>query len=255
MSYGYYKRKRIFVVLMVFFVLILLTGIGLLLVEPIKTLKREQITNDAMDVMLSKMSQAAATAVSDGTVNPDNDIEVTFVVPKDGNEVPGEDIDVFDADESAEASIRAFISSRMAKLPDNVTLVCIGVLRIDSINKTLPVWNSTSSVALRYGVGLYEYSAKPGKPGNSTILGHNMRNTTLFSKLKNCKAGDSVKFCKLDGSVLEYRIYDIKIVYKNELGKYAAKSASDKQQLTLITCANDEYGQGYRRVLLCRPVS
>lgn len=255
MSYGYYKRKRIFVVLMVFFVLILLTGIGLLLVEPIKTLKREQITNDAMDVMLSKMSQAAATAVSDGTVNPDNDIEVTFVVPKDGNEVPGEDIDVFDADESAEASIRAFISSRMAKLPDNVTLVCIGVLRIDSINKTLPVWNSTSSVALRYGVGLYEHSAKPGKPGNSTILGHNMRNTTLFSKLKNCKAGDSVKFCKLDGSVLEYRIYDIKIVYKNELGKYADKSASDKQQLTLITCANDEYGQGYRRVLLCRPVS
>ena len=177
------KRNRIFLVLMVFFGLLLLTGIGFLMVEPIKTLNREKISDEAMDVMARKMSEVIAAAPA-GEYDPDSDIEVTFVVPRDGNEVSGEELDVFADDPDTEASIRAFVSAREAKLPKNVTLTCIGVLQIDSINKKLPVWNSTSSVALRYGVGLYENSVKPGKKGNSTILGHNMRNTTLFSKLK-----------------------------------------------------------------------
>ena len=173
------KRNRIFLVLMVFFGLLLLTGIGFLMVEPIKTLNREKISDEAMDVMARKMSEVIAAAPA-GEYDPDSDIEVTFVVPRDGNEVSGEELDVFADDPDTEASIRAFVSAREAKLPKNVTLTCIGVLQIDSINKKLPVWNSTSSVALRYGVGLYENSVKPGKKGNSTILGHNMRNTTLF---------------------------------------------------------------------------
>ena len=177
------KRNRIFLVLMVFFGLLLLTGIGFLMVEPIKTLNREKISDEAMDVMARKMSEVIASAPA-GEYDPDSDIEVTFVVPRDGKEVSGEELDVFADDPDTEASIRAFVSAREAKLPKNVTLTCIGVLQIDSINKKLPVWNSTSSVALRYGVGLYENSVKPGKKGNSTILGHNMRNTTLFSKLK-----------------------------------------------------------------------
>lgn len=249
------KRKRAFLVLMIFAGLLLLTGVGLLLVEPIKSMNREKITNDAMDVMAKQMSEAVATAGPSSDYDPDSDIEATFVVPRDGNEVAGEDIDVFGENEDEEARVRSFVSSRMAKLPKNVTLVCIGVLQIDSINKKLPVWNSTSTVALRYGVGLYENSVKPGKPGNSAILGHNMQNTTLFSKLERCKVGDNVKFIKLDGTVYNYKVDEIKIVYKNELGKYVDKSASNTQQLTLLTCANDEFGHGWRRLLICHPVS
>ena len=81
-----------------------------------------------------------------------------------------------------------------------------------------------------------------------------MQNTTLFSKLKRCKTGDIVKFIKLDGTVYNYRIDDIKIVYKNELYQYVIKSASTKEQLTLVTCANDDYGHGYRRVVICHPI-
>lgn len=248
------KRNRIFLVLMVFFGLLLLTGIGFLMVEPIKTLNREKISDEAMDVMARKMSEVIAAAPA-GEYDPDSDIEVTFVVPRDGNEVSGEELDVFADDPDTEASIRAFVSAREAKLPKNVTLTCIGVLQIDSINKKLPVWNSTSSVALRYGVGLYENSVKPGKKGNSTILGHNMLNTTLFSKLKKCSVGDNVKFIKLDGTVHNYRIDKIEIVYKSKLSKYVDASASEKPQLTLVTCANEDYGHGYRRVVICHPIS
>lgn len=247
-------NNRAFLVLLILGGVLLLTGIGFLAVEPIKSLNREKIADEAVEVMAGKMSEAIATASSSGDYDPDSDIEVTFVVPRDGNEVAGEDLDVFTDDEDEAASIRKFVASRQAKLPKNVTLTCIGVLQIDKINKKLPVWNSTSSIALRYGVGLYEHSVKPGKKGNSTILGHNMKNTTLFSKLKYCEVGDNVKFIKLDGTVHNYTIDKIEIVYKNKLPDYADASASKTEQLTLITCANDEYGHGYRRVLICHPV-
>ncbi|MBR6488084.1 MAG: sortase [Clostridiales bacterium] len=247
-------NQRVFNVLLILGGILMLTGIALLAVEPIKTLNREKITDDAMEVMAERMSQVIATAPTAGDYDPDSDIEMTFVVPRDGNEVAGEDIDIFTEDENEAESIRKFVASRQAKLPKNVTLTCIGVLQIDSINKKLPVWNSTNSVALRYGVGLYEYSVKPGKKGNSAILGHNMKNTTLFSKLKKCSVGDSVKFIKLDGTVHNYKIDKIEIVYKNKLPDYADASASKTEQLTLITCANDEFGHGWRRVVICHPV-
>ena len=247
-------RSRVFLVLMIFAGILLLTGVGFLLVEPIKSMRREKITDDAINAMASQMSEAQASAGPSATYDPESDIEATFIVPRDGNEVPGEDYDFFDDDPGMQDSVRSFISSRQAKIPKNVSLTCIGVLKIESIGKTLPVWNSTSTVALRYGVGLYEQSVKPGKPGNSAILGHNMQNTTLFSKLKKAKKGDIVKFIKLDGTVYNYRIDDIKIVYKNELYQYVIKSASKKEQLTLVTCANDDYGHGYRRVVICHPV-
>ncbi|MBE7070638.1 MAG: sortase [Ruminococcaceae bacterium] len=247
-------NPRVFTVLLILGGILMVTGIALLAVEPIKTMNREKITGDVIDVMAERMSQEIASAASSGAYDPDSDIEVTFVVPRDGNEVAGEDIDVFTDDEDEAESIRKFVASRQAKLPKNVTLTCIGVLQIEKINKKLPVWNSTNSVALRYGVGLYEHSVKPGKKGNSAILGHNMRNTTLFSKLKKCEVGDNVKFIKLDGTVYNYRIDKIEIVYKNKLPDYCDASASKKEQLTLVTCANEDYGHGWRRVVICHPV-
>ena len=215
---------------------LLLTGVCFLAVEPIKSMRRQNIMDDAMEVMVSKMSEAAATTTSG---EDEIDLEVTYVVPRDGNEAAGEEYDYFGENEADNESLKAFIASRQAKLPKNVTLSCIGVLEIKKINKRLPVWNSTSSVALRYGVGLYEGSVRPGKNGNAAILGHNMKNTTLFSKLYKLENGDNVRFIKLNGQYQDYKIDKIEIVYKTKLGKYVDGDASDTPQLTLITCAND----------------
>ena len=242
--------KKAFTVLIIISVVLLLTGVCFLAVEPIKSMRREKIMDDAMEVMVSKMSEAAATT-SPG--EDENDIEVTYVVPRDGNEAAGEEYDYFGENEADNKSLKAFVAARKAKLPKNVTLSCIGVLEIKKINKRLPVWNSTSSVALRYGVGLFDNSFKPGKDGNATILGHNMKNTTLFSKLYKLSVGDNVRFIKLNGQFQDFRIDKIEIVYKTKLGKYVDGDASDTPQLTLITCANDT-GEGNRRVIICHPV-
>lgn len=243
-------NKRAFSVLIIITAVLLLTGVCFLAVEPIKSMRRQNIMDDAMEVMVSKMSEAAATTTSG---EDEIDLEVTYVVPRDGNEAAGEEYDYFGENEADNESLKAFIASRQAKLPKNVTLSCIGVLEIKKINKRLPVWNSTSSVALRYGVGLYEGSVRPGKNGNAAILGHNMKNTTLFSKLYKLENGDNVRFIKLNGQYQDYKIDKIEIVYKTKLGKYVDGDASDTPQLTLITCANDT-GYGNRRVIICHPV-
>ena len=49
-------RNRVFLVLMIFAGILLLTGAGFLLVEPIKTIRREKITDDAINAMAAQMS-------------------------------------------------------------------------------------------------------------------------------------------------------------------------------------------------------
>jgi LPXTG-site transpeptidase (sortase) family protein len=244
-------NNRAFKMFIFISVVLMVAGLCFLAVEPIKSLRREQIMGDAMDVMVSKMSEAVAASPSDG--EPEKEIEETFIVPRDGNEAAGEEYDYFGDNESDVEDVKKFIAARKAKLPKNVTLSCIGVLEMKTINKRLPVWNSTSSVALRYGVGLYEDSVRPGQNGNAAILGHNMKNTTLFSKLYKLKVGDNVRFIKLNGHYQDYRIDKIEIVYKTKLGNYVDGEASDTPQLTLVTCANDT-GEGNRRVIICHPV-
>ena len=244
-------RNGAFKVLIFISGVLLLTGLCLLAVEPVKSMRREKITDDAMSMLDEKMSEAVS--LPSGSGSDGNDIEVTIVVPRDENKAAGEEYDYFGDSDSAKESIKAFIAAREAKLPKNVTLVCIGVLEIEKINKRLPVWNSTSSVALRYGAGLYENSVKPGQNGNSAILGHNMKNSTLFSKLYKLETGDKVRFIKLNGEALDYRVDKIEIVYKTKLAGYVDSGASKTPQLTLVTCAND-YGQGNRRVIICHPV-
>lgn len=240
--------NRTFIVLIIISGVLLLAGTVLLMIEPVKSMMREKITDEAINVMEEEMSRSDPSGNGE-----DEEIEATFIVPRDGNEAAGEEYDYFGDNKDDREAVKSFIASREAKLPKNVTLHCIGVIKIEKIGKKLPVWSSTSTVALRYGAGLYEGSVKPGQNGNAAILGHNMKNSTLFSKLYKCEVGDPVKFIRLDGTVLEFRIDKIEIVYKTKLLKYVEAEASETPQLTLVTCANDT-GQGNRRVLICHPV-
>ena len=69
------RRNRVFLILMIFAGILLLTGAGFLLVEPIKTMRREKITDDAINAMASQMSEAQASAGPSATYDPDSEIE------------------------------------------------------------------------------------------------------------------------------------------------------------------------------------
>ena len=131
------RNNRTFTVLIIISALLLLTGIGFLLVEPIKSLRRGQITDDAMNAMESVMSQQMTAPVTSESDGVPEDIEETFIVPGNGNEIPGEEYDFIGDGDEEDESVKKFVASREAKLPKNVTLTCIGVLRIEKINKKL----------------------------------------------------------------------------------------------------------------------
>ena len=66
------------------------------------------------------------------------------------------------------------------------------------------------------------------------------------------KKGDTVQFVKSDGTELNYKVKDVRIVSPKNLMKNIVSSASSNPQLTLVTCAT-EHGKGYRRLVICVP--
>lgn len=215
-----------------FAVLLMLTGIVLLLIEPIKRFNRRRISNEALSAIEKKIESTADEA------------EMTFVVPKNGNEVEGEDYDfIEETEETAEEEEYS---------GETVVLNSIGILSISKINCRYSVWDEATQVSLRYGLAHYPDSVMPGEKGNATIMGHNYRDGSMFHKLGELKAGDKVVFTGKDGVDRVFYVEESKIVSSDDLLDYALGNITDERQLTLVTCTY-EYGRyGWRRIVICK---
>lgn len=224
------KQKAFRSALIVLSVLLLVVGIILLLIDPIKRMNRKMISDDALHAISSKI-EASET----------DPIEMTYVVPKSGNEAEGEGYDFLSPEETEEEE-------------DDygyVTLTPIGILRIGAINIRYTVWDEATQVSLRYGLGHYEDSVMPGEKGNATILGHNYRDGSMFHRLGELSEGDEVEFTSVDGTVYVFHVVSSDIISADDLLDYALGNASDSRTLTLVTCTY-EYGRyGWRRVVIC----
>lgn len=238
------KRTAISIGLIILSVVLLVAGVILLLIEPIKRANRRKITDDALKTLESRMT-TTEPSVTDGTGETSETTapEMTYVVPKRGNEVEGEGYDfIGETEETEEEDDEEY-----------VVLNSIGILQISSISIRYPVWDEATQVALRYGLGHYVDSVMPGEAGNATILGHNYRDGSMFQRLGQVEIGDEVIFTTNDGEDLYYYVVSSDIVSADELIDYALGDITDETQLTLITCTY-EYGmEGWRRVVVCKP--
>ena len=233
------KRKRINTILIIISGVLLIAGVIFLLIEPYKAWKRSQITGDAMNIIQSEMSAG--------------NTEITMVVPKDGNEVPGESVDYYgDAELIIESETTQAQAGGGSGSDEDVVLNCIGYLTIDAIGQEMPVWDVATKVSLRYGVGLYEYSVVPGQNGNSTILGHHFKNGTAFAKINKLQAGDQVIFTATDGTVYVFVVETSLVIPKEDLINYIDASVSDVPQLTLVTCAYENGQSTLRQLVICK---
>ena len=236
------NKNKLNTVLIIISVVLLVAGIVLMCIEPFKSSNREKITNEALDIVQSNIDLSLEAT------------EITFVVPRDGNEIAGESYDYYGEDEEAILALQQQVEDNEKNLPENVTLTCAGILKIGDIDLELPVWTECSRIALRYGLGIYEDSVMPGSVGNSTILGHrNQHTNTMFYRLKEVEVGDVVYFVTVDGHELMFTVDEVKIVNSESLMQYITGDITDKIQLTLVTCANGEhgYGEGARRLVIC----
>ncbi len=230
------KKSRRPDILLILAILLLITGVIFLLIDPYKNYKRKKIVESMVDSVESQIYL--------------EDTEITFVVDRDANKVNGEDYDLYGNEEEMAAQQQR-IDEEMENLPQYVTLTCIAMIDIDSVNIHLPVWDETSVVALRYGAGHYEDSVMPGETGNCTILAHHMRSDgSMFNDLDEVEIGDLVKITVQGGHQIVYNVDEIKIVEASELLDYAVGGITDTKQITLVTCTYDDSGRKLRLLVI-----
>ena len=225
------KQKLIRSGLLILSIFLLVIGVVLLLIEPIKRMNRSRISNSALAVFDQKIAQS--------------ETELTYTVPRTGNEVEGEGYDFL-------GNMQFEETTPSEDEGEYVTLTSIGILNISSINCRYSVWDEASQVSLRYGLGHYVDSVMPGEAGNCTILGHNYRDGSMFHRLDEVQIGDTVEFTAADGTYMTFHVVENKVVSADEILSYALGGASSSYQLTLVTCTyeNGEW-YGLRRIVIC----
>lgn len=230
------KKNRKPDILFIIAILLLLVGVAFLLIDPIKNYKRKKIVESMYNSIESQIVL--------------EDTQITFIVDRDANKVNGEEYELY-GNEEEQAQQQQRIDEEMENLPDYVTLYCVGMIDIDTVDIHLPVWDSSSIVALRYGAGHYEDSVMPGEAGNCTILAHHMRSAgSMFNRLDEVEIGDLVKITVQGGHELIYTVDQIKIIEASELLDYVNGDITDTKQLTLITCTYDDTGRKLRLLVI-----
>ncbi len=105
----------------------------------------------------------------------------------------------------------------------------LAVLRIDSVEIEVPVFDSTSKSALKKGAGHVEGSARPGGEGNIAIAAHR---DTFFRGLKDVEIGTDIEMATPQGRRV-FRVSELKIVDPLDV---SALDPTEGTVLTLITC-------------------
>lgn len=235
------NRKRKSNIFLIIAILLLIAGIALLLVDPIKNYIRKTKIQQGIDSIEEQISQH----------NEDSEeiVEMTFIVPVNGNEVEGEDYDYFTDDEEEIERQREAIEAELEAMGNEMTLTAIGILEIDSIELQVPVWDDANVVSLRYGVGHFDTSVLPGEEGNCAILGHHMRAYgSIFNRLEEVVVGDNVRVRSVDGHIYNYEIDEIIVVSASVLDEYLEGDIYDDARITLVTCTYT--AQGTQRLLV-----
>lgn len=116
--------------------------------------------------------------------------------------------------------------------------VMAGYIQIPITKVKIPIVESVAPKALEKSVGIL---SGPGlnKPGNTVIVGHNYRNSTLFSKNYKIEIGDVIYITDETGQMLIYTVYNI---YETspEDSDYMNRQTEDNIEISLSTCTNDD---------------
>lgn len=113
----------------------------------------------------------------------------------------------------------------------------IGTITIDKINLNMDIISKTTEELMTKSACKL-WGPEPNRVGNLCIIGHNWRNTKLFSKVPNLDIGDTFKITDLSGRTLTYEIYDKYTVYPEDT-ECLDQETEGRREVTLITCTND----------------
>ena len=82
----------------------------------------------------------------------------------------------------------------------------VGTIEIPTIQIKYPVLEKLSKKSLETSVVLLYTAQGLNEPGNTVIIGHNYRNSTMFSKVQNLKEGNLIYITDKQGRKMEYEV-------------------------------------------------
>jgi sortase A len=109
----------------------------------------------------------------------------------------------------------------------------MGLMLIPKINLKVTIGEGIDMETLKYEVGHFPNTAKPGEKGNFCVAGH--RSYTYnesFNKLGEIKIGDEV-IIRTIKEEYKYKVYEIKVVEPSEV---SVLDSTEDATLTLVTC-------------------
>ena len=120
----------------------------------------------------------------------------------------------------------------------------LGTIEIPKTNVKYPVLEGpASNNKIEVAVAVqYPLNAVLNTPGNVVIAGHNYRNGTFFSDNKKLANGDKIYITDLNGTKLEYIIYNIFVTTLNDNSFYN-RDTDGKKEITLYSCTDDLSGR------------
>lgn len=110
----------------------------------------------------------------------------------------------------------------------------VGKLEIPKINLSTYILSETNDNSLKESVTKL-CGPNINEAGNFCILGHNYNKTTMFGNLKKLKVNDTVTLINMYGQKVQYMVYDIYIVYPDEV-ECLNQETYGNREITLITC-------------------
>lgn len=114
----------------------------------------------------------------------------------------------------------------------------VGTIEIPSINLTCPVLENTSKEALETSLTVY-YGPGLNKVGNTTIAGHNYKNSTMLSNMKKIAEGDKIYITDTTGTKVTYIVYKAPYITGREDGSYLTRNTEGKREISLTSCTDD----------------
>jgi sortase A len=123
----------------------------------------------------------------------------------------------------------------------------IGIIEIESLGITYPIFEGTGDAQLNNGIGHMTDTAALCEKGNAVLAGHNgSRRGVFFTNLNKISIGATVRVTNKEKVTHTYEVYETGIYGPYDETVYAE---SEEECLTLFTCA---YSGTRRFVVKCR---
>lgn len=114
-----------------------------------------------------------------------------------------------------------------------------GKIKIQKINIEYPIIEYVNDNSLWKSICKISDNNIDGT-GNLCLAGHNMRNATMFTRLKELNIGDKVEITNTDGELFIYEVFENIEVNQEQV---EILENTDESIITLITCKTLDYSK------------